>query len=160
MATVYNLERVTGVDDRLSWFLAGWQVHGPFEIVIPPDGGVRKDAARQAVFYAQKTSNAATLADTPHGRAGAIDICPYGPTPLTRKGSTVFVLGPQYPENLPPHLQAECVAKFRRIGAIAKRLGFVWGGDWARPDMPHIEVPDWRLLPFPPPTAPGGFRAV
>lgn len=31
-------------------------------------------------------------------------------------------------------------AFFRRCGAIGKRVGFSWGGDWAKfPDMPHFQ---------------------
>jgi len=28
---------------------------------------------------------------------------------------------------------------FRRCGEIAKKMGFVWGGDWRTPDNPHIQ---------------------
>lgn len=29
---------------------------------------------------------------------------------------------------------------FVRAGAVAKKLGITWGGDWKKPDMPHFEV--------------------
>ena len=29
---------------------------------------------------------------------------------------------------------------FKKCGAIAKKLGITWGGDWKTPDMPHFEV--------------------
>ena len=29
---------------------------------------------------------------------------------------------------------------FRKCGAVAKKLGIIWGGDWSTPDMPHFEV--------------------
>lgn len=29
---------------------------------------------------------------------------------------------------------------FKSCGAVAKRLGITWGGDWSTPDMPHFEV--------------------
>ena len=31
------------------------------------------------------------------------------------------------------------IEAFKRAGAIAKSLGFEWGGDWKKPDMPHIQ---------------------
>lgn len=31
------------------------------------------------------------------------------------------------------------IEAFKRVGAIAKSLGFEWGGDWKKPDMPHIQ---------------------
>ena len=34
---------------------------------------------------------------------------------------------------------------FNRCGAIARRLGITWGGDWKTPDTPHFEVTkDWK----------------
>lgn len=34
---------------------------------------------------------------------------------------------------------------FNRCGAIARKLGITWGGDWKTPDMPHFEVTkDWK----------------
>lgn len=33
------------------------------------------------------------------------------------------------------------------LGPVAKRVGLVWGGTWAKkPDRPHLELPDWRAL--------------
>ena len=34
---------------------------------------------------------------------------------------------------------------FNRCGAIARKLGITWGGDWKTPDKPHFEVTkDWK----------------
>lgn len=34
---------------------------------------------------------------------------------------------------------------FKKCGAVAKRLGIVWGGEWKTPDMPHFEVDkNWK----------------
>jgi peptidoglycan L-alanyl-D-glutamate endopeptidase CwlK len=39
---------------------------------------------------------------------------------------------------------------FAELGRIGKDLGLVWGGDWPKlKDMPHFELPGWRLLPLP-----------
>ena len=33
---------------------------------------------------------------------------------------------------------------FNRVGAIGKKLGLEWGGDWKSPvDLPHFQLPDW-----------------
>lgn len=33
---------------------------------------------------------------------------------------------------------------FQKVGAIGKKLGLEWGGDWKSPvDMPHFQLPDW-----------------
>ena len=35
---------------------------------------------------------------------------------------------------------------FKRAGAIAKKLGITWGGDWKTPDMPHFEITtSWKV---------------
>lgn len=39
---------------------------------------------------------------------------------------------------------------FAELGKIGKELGLVWGGDWPKlKDLPHFELPGWRLLPLP-----------
>ena len=33
---------------------------------------------------------------------------------------------------------------FNKVGAIGKKLGLEWGGDWKSPvDLPHFQLPDW-----------------
>ena len=37
---------------------------------------------------------------------------------------------------------------FSKVGAIGKRLGLEWGGDWVSPvDKPHFQLPDWGSTP-------------
>lgn len=36
---------------------------------------------------------------------------------------------------------------FRRMGAIAKRHGLDWGGDWPHPDYPHVQFGTLRPSP-------------
>ncbi len=37
---------------------------------------------------------------------------------------------------------------FSKVGAIGKRLGLEWGGDWTSPvDKPHFQLPDWGSTP-------------
>ena len=34
---------------------------------------------------------------------------------------------------------------FKKCGAVARKLGITWGGDWKTPDKPHFEVTkDWK----------------
>ena len=32
---------------------------------------------------------------------------------------------------------------FSKVGAIGKKLGLIWGGDWTKPDKPHFQLSDW-----------------
>lgn len=126
---VHHRERAKGVDIRLIAFLDWWESNGPFELTVLKDGGVRTDEARQRNFYEVGTSKAKTLDETPHGRGGALDCAPLinGDVPWTDKGL------------------------FERMGRFAESKGLQWGGRWKDPvDGPHIQVPDWRQLPFPP----------
>lgn len=147
---VYHRQRAAGVDRRLQAFLDWWEKNGPFPIVVDPDGGVRTDAAKQRAFYDKGASEAATLDLTPHGRAGAIDVHPVkSGNPVT---GAVFVVG--------YHMAAE----YAEIGRVAESMGLKWGGRWKTPkmpdgDAPHIEVPDWKSLPFPP-AANGGVAVA
>jgi hypothetical protein len=127
-ATIYHRERADGVDQRLQDFLDAWAQSGPFDLVVMPDGGVRTDEAKQAQLYADGKSGAATLAQTPHGHAGAIDVGPYinGAVPWDRWDL------------------------FEQIGQFGKSYGLTWGGDFSHlKDGPHLEVPDWKDLPLP-----------
>jgi peptidoglycan LD-endopeptidase CwlK len=36
-------------------------------------------------------------------------------------------------------------AVWKQIGAAAKAAGLKWGGDWQRPDRPHVELPGLTL---------------
>src|SRR5262249_42713727 len=74
---VYHRERAAGVDDRLLQLLDWWDSNGPWPIVIPEHGGVRTSEEEQADLYARGVTHARTLAETPHGHAGALDLAPY-----------------------------------------------------------------------------------
>lgn len=135
---VAHRERANGVDARLLAFLDDWEREGPFLICVCSDGGVRIDEASQEKFYAAGNSNAASLSETPHGRGGALDVAPYyrnGPL-----GNPPLLYDAQYTHK----------ACFDAIGAFAQARGLVWGGGFGGNfvDMPHVEVPDWRSLPF------------
>ena len=37
---------------------------------------------------------------------------------------------------------------FQKVGAIGKKLGLEWGGDWKSPvDLPHFQLPNWGSTP-------------
>lgn len=133
---VYHRERAAGVDQRLVELLEWWDAHGPWPVVIPEHGGLRTSEAEQAELYARGVTHARTLAATPHGHAGALDLAPY-----RRQAGGLYA-----PDFSRP-------ADFSAIGLAAEALGLVWGGRWTDPDLPHVEVPDWRSLPM---ANPGG----
>lgn len=130
------------VDPRLVEFLNWWDAHGPFMITVGTDGGLRTDEAKQRALFAQKVTRAATLAETPHGRGGAVDLWVY-----TFESVADGTFQPDFDTNNP-----QTLARYRYLGEQAKARGLVWGGDFkSLVDYPHIEVPDWRTrLPFPP----------
>ncbi|RJS26082.1 hypothetical protein DRW03_06380 [Corallococcus sp. H22C18031201] len=130
---VYHRERAAGVDARLLAFLDWWEVHGAFPLVVADKGGRRTSEAEQAALYARGVTKARTLAETPHGRGGALDLVPYD---VERRVG--LYEGPGV------------AAQYAAMGAAAKAQGLVWGGDWTSiKDMPHVEVADWRRLPMP-----------
>lgn len=47
--------------------------------------------------------------------------------------------GPDGP--LKPRIDWLTVARYEAMGEIAKRLGLVWGGDWTKRDLCHVELP-------------------
>ena len=34
--------------------------------------------------------------------------------------------------------------RYTQVGAIAKDMGLVWGGDWHHPDYDHVELLNWK----------------
>lgn len=44
---------------------------------------------------------------------------------------------------LQPDWSKEAERDYRAMGAIAKELGLIWGGDWSKPDMPHVQWPGY-----------------
>lgn len=135
-----------GIHSQLQMLLDEWEMYGPFDVTIGnlpgfPGGGLRTSEAGQAAAAAAGLSTASTLASTPHGRGGAIDLWPSDFNP--------WLSWEQQPDRMKQ--------KFYEIGAFAKARGFVWGGDWRSAtfpygDQPHIEMAGWRMLPFPPPS--------
>lgn len=145
-ATVYNRWAAAGVHPQMQALLDLWEQEGWFNVEVGtpfagfPGGGLRvaADAAGQLAACQSGLSNACTLADTPHGRGGALDIWPEG-----------FIPTKSYAEQ--PGTRELMIA----FGQWAKSKGYVWGGDWANPDYPHVEMRNWRSLPYPPPN--GGY---
>jgi len=43
---------------------------------------------------------------------------------------------------------ASVTAEYKKLGAVGRRNGLFWGGDWSRPDRPHYQMLDNDLLGF------------
>lgn len=124
-------ERLTGVDLRLKNFAyaVARLLGGEWTII---DG--LRDEARVTTLYAQGRTSpgpivtyAKTVNDTPHALHGgfgrAIDMGPF------LKGDVDW----------------NNAKAFAAMGAVAKSMGLVWGGDFSNlKDFPHVETPDWR----------------
>lgn len=136
-AQVLHYERAYGCHPDLIAFLNWWQAHGPFDILVAADGGNRTDAIKQASYCATGTSNACTLESTPHGRGCGLDVYPVG-----------------FNTQLDLSQQPEILEKFKVISEAGEAFGLTSGihfhiGPSKSPDYPHLEVTDWRQLPFP-----------
>lgn len=136
---VFNLQNLDGCDARLLAFVDWWELHGSFPVTFAADSGVRTDEAHQADLFLTGKSNARTLADTAHGRGGGIDGYP---AVLNEAGDGV--------SSILVDSSAETLRRYREWGEAGKRCGLVWGGDWTLRDYPHLELPDWKRLPYPP----------
>lgn len=136
-------ERADGVHPDLQWLLDQWESEGSHVVEIaggpnwPHPGGLRSSELGQAATAAMGLSKAVTLQETPHGRGAALDVWPRGFRP-----DRSYAAADQLPG------ARELMATF---GAFARSRGLVWGGLWSTPDDPHVELCNWRSLPFPPP---------
>lgn len=148
-ARVVNRGAARGVHPTLQAFLDYWEQNGPFDVEIGqlagfPGGGLRTDAdsAGQAAACKADLSSACTVADTPHGRGAALDLWPVG-----------FNFNPWLAWAKQP---ADVKWAFAEIGRVAEEFGLDWGGRWRTDEMPdgdqpHVQMKNWRSLPFPPP---------
>jgi D-alanyl-D-alanine carboxypeptidase len=135
-------ERAAGVHPELRALLDAWDAFGTHKAVVAYEGGKRTDAAKQASYAASGTSNAATLETTPHGRGAAVDVYPASFLPH-------LALRTAWPD-LPQQVRDE----FEAFGVFAEGRGFTWGGRWRSAkfpygDQPHVELRNWKSLPFP-----------
>lgn len=136
---VRERERADGVHPALQALLDAWEREGTHVVVIGggedwPPGGLRTDALGQAAAAAVGLSGAMTLQQTPHGRGAALDVWPEG-------------FNPRQSFEAQPGMRELMVV----FGEWAERKGYAWGGRWTKQDFPHVELRDWRSLPFPPP---------
>jgi hypothetical protein len=145
--TIFNRERASGVHPDLQALLDAWLQEGTFDISIGggggfPNGGLRTQGDVDTAAAAG-LSNATELSQTAHGRGGAIDVWPAGFNPFR-----------SFDEQ--PGMQD----LMRSFGQWAQSKGFVWGGTFGgfysssarvTGDWPHVEMRNWRSLPFPPP---------
>jgi hypothetical protein len=151
---VLRRERADGVDARLQAFLDWWEANGPFELLVLKHGGLRSQRVVDELFAQGRTqpgppcrckvkpcmkhplgltvTNAKLASQTPHGRAGGLDAAPL----------------------IDGRVSWDEWKWFLTYGELAEKRGLEWGGRWTDPrDGPHVQVPDWERLPFPPPPA-------
>lgn len=130
MSLVRHMERLMGVDERIWKSALEWSAAGPFVITVAPDGGLRTNPTWQAQMFLGGKSKARTLEETPHGRGGAADFYPL------EKGRLVLDVDDP---------------RWEQLGVWFEARGLEWGGRWDRfKDKPHVQVPRWTSLPFPP----------
>jgi hypothetical protein len=142
-ARVLNRERALGVDSRLTAFLDWWNDNGPHVVRVAGGvfgghryvGGVR-DLSQQLDDFRAGLSKADGPNTAPHMHAGALDLWPES-----------FVPNRSFDEQPVPD---DYVAKFKAQADAAREHGLTAGFYWPHPDMPHVEVPDWRRLPVVP----------
>lgn len=135
---IVRKDRAAGVAPKLVGFLAEWERTGPFPIGVGADGGVRTDAALQLKYFNEGRSKARTLAETPHGRRGALDLNPI------INGQWRGLDSDPDPEESERYFEI-IARRAERYGLRAgKRFTFIKGGD-----KPHVEDPDWKSLPMP-----------
>lgn len=145
---VLHRERADGVHPQLQQLLDVWSREGTHNIVIAGGtvrgvryvGGLRTQADQDEAAEHGLTK-APALVDTAHGRGAALDVWPEGFDP-----SRGFTTQPE------AHAQALAFLDF------AERYGFDTGRNYAmvapdgtRGDLVHVQLPNWRMLPFPPP---------
>lgn len=137
-----------GVRLELQELLDEWERVGTHKVIIPthPWGGLRTSESDQASYADGGMSAAATLRTTPHGRGGGLDVWPED--------------FPHYVNGTWDAVPAYIKQQFEDFGVFAELHGFVWGGRWRSAtypngDQPHVELRNWRELPFPPPA--GGY---
>lgn len=126
--------KLAGVDPALVLFAA--EVGGLFDVRVT--SGLRTDAEQLALWSkgrngdpGQIVTNARTAESSAHGRGAAIDL-----VPLDEEGRPVWL---------------DSDPRWQIIGTLAERMGLEWGGRWGKfRDMPHVQLKDWRRLPYPP----------
>jgi hypothetical protein len=141
-AKVLNRERAAGVDGRLQWLLDEWERLGTHVVRVAGGtfgghryaGGVR-DLAQQLDDFNAGLSKANGPDTAPHMHGGAIDVWPKD-----------FVPNRSFADQPVP---GDYIAQFRTFAAFARERDFEVGFDWPNPDMPHVQVRDWRSLPLP-----------
>lgn len=152
MVRVLELDRAHGVHPSLLELLASWEREGSHDVVVAPNGGLRTDARLQAALASGGASAASTLRSTPHGRAAALDVWPVSflaHVPRAQGGTASRWTSWEA-------LPADVREAFAAFGRFAEVRGFVWGGRWRgktfpHGDQPHVELREWRTMPFPPP---------
>lgn len=153
MGRVLHRDRTEGVLPQLCALMDVWCSELPYDITIPPSGGVRTNEEQAKLYALGRTvpgphagepghltmgdcvTKAQTVNDSAHGHRAAIDAMPLlddGHLSLDRHD-------PRWPETF---------ARLLQMAHLAIEMGFEWGGDWPGfKDWDHFELPNWRSYP-------------
>jgi len=149
MAQLVHEERLDGVVEELRIFARTLPGQLGFDVMVPPQGGVRFPYQQRALFAQGREmvngvwrivdrSKVVTYAehpeDAPHCHGGAEDLVPVFPDGKIH-----------WAPNDP--LFSEYLRRQTMIGQLAQAHGFEWGGAWKWKDWDHIQVPNWCSLP-------------
>lgn len=149
---VLERARAAGVAPELVALLDAWDVSGPHAVLVAPYGGLRTTQEDQSKLAELGMSAATNLATTPHGRGAALDVWPVAfLAHVPRSWGGTASRWSTWDE-----VDEPIKAQFATFGAFAEARGLQWGGRWRSSkypsgDQPHVELPNWQRLPFPPP---------
>jgi hypothetical protein len=148
-ARLIHLERAVGIHPTLFAALQEWERSGPFPLTVGVKGGLRTALDQLELWAKGRTAegnivtNAMTPEASPHGRGGAVDLWP-----LDSEGAPLF-------DESPATLQ-----RYDSMARWFRQRGFhcpLTLGD-GTVDRPHVQLTNWRALPYPPPDYTlGGF---
>lgn len=147
MIRVHHQERCPP-NPKLQAFVAWWQVHGPFAIVIV--FGSRNDE-QQGELYAQGrtkpgkvVTQAKTAGNSAHGHDAAIDAHPVREV-YPGGGVKLIWTG----DETEPTEKAECDRLFSAYCQLGRMSGLESGENFpGLRDRPHLQDPNWRQLPL------------
>jgi hypothetical protein len=147
---VFHVERCPK-NPKLQAFVAWWQIHGPFPIVIT--SGRRTDAEQWELYQQGRmrpgkiVTHAASAANSAHGHDGAIDCSPVRDIFPGGGVKTIYV-----GDEEDGFVRAQAAARLDEYVRLVKQHGLQSGVDFpGLHDLPHAEDPEWHTLPYPPP---------
>lgn len=131
---LHNFYRASTLHPRLGAFLLKASIATMDEMDLWVTEGRRSNERQDALYAQGRTASGAVVTnaqagESPHNWGLALDVYP------SAKGGT-----------LEPQDSSEAqIARFERLGQLARDSGLTWGGDFnSLKDRPHFEIADWR----------------